>query len=183
LLRNAAVELPAEQRVLLALDDYHLITAPAIQQQLGFLLDHLPPQLRIVILTRAAPPLALPRRRARSELSEFRTADLRFSLCEITAFCQQIAGLSLAPPVVAALEQRSEGWIASLQLAALALETDPAGSAERLADLLAVQADGQLAVRSSGGSRQVGVGWRSSVSCDICNGGSRAAVTRRRKLN
>jgi LuxR family maltose regulon positive regulatory protein len=125
--------------VLLALDDYHLITAPAIQQQLGFLLDHLPPQLRIVILTRADPPLALPRRRARGELSEFRAADLRFSSPEIAAFFQQIAGISLAPPVVAALEQRSEGWIASLQLAALALEADPAGSAERLADLLAAE--------------------------------------------
>jgi LuxR family maltose regulon positive regulatory protein len=139
LLLNAAAELPADHRVLLTFDDYHLITAPAIQQQLSFLLDHLPPQLRVVILTRADPPLALPRRRARGELSEFRAADLRFSAHEIAAFFQQSAAITLAPPVVAALEQRSEGWIASLQLAALALEADPASSAERLADLLAAE--------------------------------------------
>lgn len=137
-LLNAAAALPADRRVVLALDDYHLITAPIIQQQMSFLLDHLPPQLRIAILTRADPPLALPRRRARGELSEVRAADLRFPAADIGRFFQQALGRALAPEAIAALDQRTEGWVAGLKLAALALESvaDADDDAARLAGLL-----------------------------------------------
>jgi LuxR family transcriptional regulator, maltose regulon positive regulatory protein len=135
---NAAAELPAEPRVLLVLDDYHVLTAPELHIQVGFLLDHLPPQLRVAILTRADPPLALPRRRAHGDVSEFRATDLRFTHAEIQAFFQQ-AGVTLDPAGATALEQRTEGWAASLQLAALAMEAGPGAGPARLTGLLAAE--------------------------------------------
>jgi LuxR family maltose regulon positive regulatory protein len=112
----------------LVLDDYHLAESPAIQPGMTFLLDRLPPQVRLVISTRADPALPLARFRARGELTEIRAADLRFTPDEINTFLVDAAGLDLDPMDVAALGARTEGWIASLQLAAVSLRgrADPA---------------------------------------------------------
>jgi LuxR family maltose regulon positive regulatory protein len=110
------------EALVLVLDDYHLITAQAVHDGLTYLLDHMPAQLRLVILTRADPPLPLARLRARDQLSEIRAGDLRFTAEEAAAFLNQVMGLSLAPADVAALEARTEGWIAGLQLAALSMQ-------------------------------------------------------------
>ena len=103
----------------LALDDYHVIDAPDIHESVTFLLDHLPPQVTIAITTRADPPLPLARLRGRGELLELRAADLRFTADEADAFLNHVMGLDLDPVHVAALEHRTEGWAAGLQLAAL----------------------------------------------------------------
>ena len=103
------------------LDDYHLAEGPDIQPGMAFLVEHLPPQLRLVISTRADPALPLARMRARGELTEVRAADLRFTQDEATAYLAEATGLDLDAADVAALEARTEGWIASLQLAALSL--------------------------------------------------------------
>lgn len=86
---------------------------------MAFLLDHLPPQVTVAMTTRADPPLPLSRLRARGELLEIRAADLRFTAQEADAFLNQVMGLQLGPAQVAALEARTEGWAAGLQLAAL----------------------------------------------------------------
>jgi LuxR family maltose regulon positive regulatory protein len=104
----------------LVLDDYHLIVAQPIHQGIAFLVDHLPPQLHLVIATRADPPLPLGRLRARGELVELRAADLRFT-AQATAFLNDVMALHLPERDVAALEMRTEGWIAGLQLAALSI--------------------------------------------------------------
>lgn len=107
--------------VVLVLDDYHLIDAPAIHQALTFLLEHLPPRLHLVIITRAEPPVSLSRLRARGELTELRAADLRFTPDEAGTFLTETMKLPLSTEAVAALETRTEGWIAGLQFAALAM--------------------------------------------------------------
>jgi ATP/maltotriose-dependent transcriptional regulator MalT len=107
--------------MVLVLDDYHLIEAPSIHQQQSFLLDHLPPQMHLVISTRADPPLPLARLRARDQLIELHESDLRFTRAEVVKFFNETMNLSLAPEQIAALETRTEGWIAGLQLAALSL--------------------------------------------------------------
>jgi len=108
--------------VAVVLDDYHLITAQPIHDALVFLLDHLPAHMHLVIATRANPPLPLARLRARGELSELRAAELRFTDDEAAAFLNQVMGLGLTGDAIAALEARTEGWIAGLQLAALSLQ-------------------------------------------------------------
>jgi LuxR family maltose regulon positive regulatory protein len=108
----------------LVLDDYHVIDAPAVDEALTFLIDHLPPQLHLVITTREDPQLPLARLRARDQLTELRAADLRFTSAEATAFLQAMS-LNLAAAEVTALEERTEGWIAGLQLAALSLQGQP----------------------------------------------------------
>ncbi|GAB4199239.1 MAG: LuxR C-terminal-related transcriptional regulator [Roseiflexaceae bacterium] len=113
--------------LLLALEDYHLITAPAIHALLQFLLDHAPAQLHIIISTRFDPPLALPRLRTRNHVTEIRERDLRFGPDEIATFLQR-RGLVASPAGVAALEARTEGWAAGLQLAALAVREQGATS-------------------------------------------------------
>lgn len=105
----------------LILDDYHVIEAKAVDRALTFLLDHLPPQLHLVIATREDPPLPLARLRARGQLTELRAADLRFTPAEAAAFLNQVMGLNLSVENVAALETRTEGWIAGLQLAAISM--------------------------------------------------------------
>ncbi len=102
-----------------ALDDYHVIDTAEVHRAVGFLLDHLPPQVTVAMTTRADPPLPLSRLRARGELLEVRAADLRFTAQEADAFLNQVMGLHLGPVEVAALEARTEGWAAGLQLAAL----------------------------------------------------------------
>ena len=106
----------------LALDDYHVITAPPIHEALTFLLDHLPLHIHVVLLTRADPPLPLPRLRARNQLTEIRAADLRFTEDETADFLNRVMELDLSARDIAALEQRTEGWIVGLQLAALSMQ-------------------------------------------------------------
>jgi LuxR family maltose regulon positive regulatory protein len=112
----------------LALDDYHAITAQPIHDALAFLLDHRPSQMHLILLTRADPPLPLSRLRARSQLTEIRAADLRFTSDEAADFLNQVMGLNLSAEDIAALEARTEGWIAGLQLAALSLQGHDAQS-------------------------------------------------------
>ena len=106
----------------LALDDYHVLEAQPIHAALIFLLDHLPPQMHLVITTREDPPLPLARWRARGQMTEIRAGDLRFTEAEAAAFLNQAMGLELTPDDIAALEARTEGWIAGLHLAALSLQ-------------------------------------------------------------
>ena len=107
---------------ILVLDDYHLIDARLVDDTLTFLLEHLPPQMHVVITTREDPNFPLARFRARNQLTELRVTDLRFTPSEAAEFLNQVMGLSLSAKDVAALETRTEGWIAGLQLAALSMQ-------------------------------------------------------------
>src|SRR4051794_7010648 len=109
----------------LALDDYHVVDAAGVHEAVTFLVDNLPPQVTLAMTTRADPPLPLARLRARGELLEIRAADLRFTEAEACAFLNDVMGLELDPRHVAALEQRTEGWAAGLQLAALSARSRP----------------------------------------------------------
>ena len=106
----------------LVLDDYHVIDAKAIDNALTFLLEHLPSQMRLVIATREDPQLPMARLRARDQLTELRVTDLRFTPSEAAGFLNQAMGLNLSPEDIAALETRTEGWIAGLQLAAISMQ-------------------------------------------------------------
>lgn len=106
----------------LVLDDYHVIDDAAVHQALAFLVDHLPTQLHLFIAGRTDPPWPLARLRARGELIELRAADLSFTPIEAAAFLNDIMRLDLPPIDIAALEERTEGWIAGLQMAALSLQ-------------------------------------------------------------
>ena len=106
---------------ILVLDDYHVIDAQAVDQAIAFLLDHLPSQMHLVITTREDPQLPLPRYRVRGQMTELRAADLRFTPVEAAGFLNQVMGLQLSAEEVNALETRTEGWIAALQLAALSM--------------------------------------------------------------
>jgi LuxR family transcriptional regulator, maltose regulon positive regulatory protein len=108
--------------VILVLDDYHVLDAQAIDQALAYLVDHLPPRLHLAIATREDPALPLARLRAWDQLTEVRAADLRFTPAEAAAFLNQVMGLSLSAEDIAALERRTEGWIAGLQLAAISMQ-------------------------------------------------------------
>ena len=107
---------------ILVLDDYHVIQAMPVHRQLEFLVEHQPPQMHLVLITREDPPLPLARLRARSQMVEIRQADLRFSPQECTDFLGRVMGLELSLQDIAALERRTEGWIAGLQLAALSMQ-------------------------------------------------------------
>ena len=104
------------------LDDYHIIDSKPVDNALAFLLEHLPPQMHLVITTREDPDLPLARLRARGQLTELRAADLRFTPAEAAEFLNQAMSLQLSAEDIAALEARTEGWITGLQLAALALQ-------------------------------------------------------------
>src|SRR5579859_6384147 len=106
----------------LVLDDYHVLDAKPVDQALAFLIDHLPPHIHLVIATREDPHLPLARLCARAQLTEVRAIDLRFTPSEAAAFLNQMMGLTLSAEDIAALERRTEGWIAGLQLAALSLQ-------------------------------------------------------------
>ena len=108
--------------VVLVLDDYHLLEARDVQDGMAYLLEHLPPQIHLVIAGRADPALPVARLRARGELVEIRAADLRFTPDEAAAYLNEVMGLALTAPDVAALEGRTEGWIAALQMAALSMQ-------------------------------------------------------------
>lgn len=123
------------QHFLLVLDDYHVITSPAIQRAFAFLLNHLPAQMHVVLASRVDPSLPLPRLRARQQMIELGAADLRFTDQEAAAFLHGVMGLELSARDIATLEARTEGWIAGLQLAALSLQGR--GPADRAAFLSA----------------------------------------------
>jgi len=123
---NDVAAAPAD--FILVLDDYHVVDHPAVHGALQAIVAHQPPNLHLVIVTREDPPLPLARLRARGELVEVRAADLRFTVAEAILFLNQTMGLALDDAAVAALDERVEGWIAGLQLAALSLQSaaDPA---------------------------------------------------------
>ena len=108
--------------LVLVLDDYHLITEPAIHDALTLIIDRLPPAIHLLLVSRADPPLPLARWRVRGQLAEVRAADLRFTNAEAAVFFNEVMGLHLSPAAIATLETRTEGWIAALQLAALSLQ-------------------------------------------------------------
>jgi LuxR family maltose regulon positive regulatory protein len=105
----------------LILDDYHVVDAEAVDDALTFLVEHLPPRMHLVIATREDPPLPIARLRARGQMSELRAAELRFTPTEAAEFLGGAMGLKLSAEEMAALENRTEGWIAGLQLAALSM--------------------------------------------------------------
>lgn len=117
---NGLVEFPAES--FLVFDDYHTIHNPKVHELVAFFIDHLPPQMHLIFASRVDPPWALARYRARNQLYEIRGQDLRFSTEEILEFLDRTAGLSLSLEDVSALEERTEGWVAGLQLAALSMQ-------------------------------------------------------------
>ena len=106
----------------LVLDDYHVIDSQPIHSAIAFLLDHLPPQMHLVIASRSDPPLPLARLRGRGELTDLRASDLRFTPDEAAVFLNEVMGLDLTAGEVEALETRTEGWVAGLQLAALSMQ-------------------------------------------------------------
>ena len=122
---------PGPDEVLLVLDDYHLVDAGQVHESVAFLLENLPPGLRVVVSGRADPPLPLARLRARGQLAELRAADLRFTTDEAAGLLREAVGAELPGAAVAALVARTEGWAAGLQLAGLSLRghADPAGFA------------------------------------------------------
>jgi LuxR family maltose regulon positive regulatory protein len=105
----------------LVLDDYHLVDARPVDDALAFLIEHLPPQMHLMITTREDPQLPLARLRVRDQMTELRAADLRFTPAEAAAFLSQVMDLDLSTADITALEERTEGWIAGLQLAALSM--------------------------------------------------------------
>jgi LuxR family transcriptional regulator, maltose regulon positive regulatory protein len=106
----------------LVLDDCHLITSQPVYETIQFLLEHLPAHMHLVLLTRADPPLPLARLRARDQLTEIRVPGLRFQPEEAAQFLNEVMGLGLSSGDITALESRTEGWIAGLQLAAVSLQ-------------------------------------------------------------
>ena len=120
-----AGELMPGDRWVLVLDDYQVIEAVEVHEAVTFLLDHLSDQLHLVMATRSDPPLPLARLRARGQLTEVRAADLRFTAAEAQDFLNRAMGLDLSPADVDALDERTEGWVAGLQLAALSLRGMP----------------------------------------------------------
>ena len=111
------------EEFVLVLDDYHVIDAQPIHDAIAFLLEHMPPQMHLVIASRSDPPLRLARLRARGQMTELRATDLRFTAEEVALFLKDVMGLNLSTVEVEALERRTEGWIAGLQLAALSMRS------------------------------------------------------------
>jgi LuxR family transcriptional regulator, maltose regulon positive regulatory protein len=141
---NAFGEIPSP--LLVTLDDYHAISNPIIHDSLTFLLEHVPNGVTFLIATRVMPPLSLARFRARRQLVDIRLQDLRFQRAEISQLFNELYALDLAEPEIAAMEARTEGWAAGLQLAVLALQAESdnrqefiqrfSGSHEYIADYL-----------------------------------------------
>ena len=121
-LLNELNELAGQASLILVLDDYHRIRSPVIHEALQFAVEHAPPNLHIILITREDPPLTLARWRARARLTEIRAADLRFNPEETADFLARTMALHLSANEITALETRTEGWVAGLQLAALALK-------------------------------------------------------------
>jgi LuxR family maltose regulon positive regulatory protein len=111
-----------EQNIILILDDYHVIEAQAVHDALSFLLDHLPPNIHLVITSRSDPLLKIPSLRAKGQVTELRAENLRFTTLEAARFLNQVMGLTLSEDDVLSLEIRTEGWITGLHLAALSIQ-------------------------------------------------------------
>ena len=109
------------QQFIFVLDDYHVVDTRSVDEALTFLLEHMPPQMHLVITTREDPNLPLARWRVRNQLNELRVNDLRFGMAETAEFLRQVTGLNVSEENIATLEARTEGWIAGLQLAALSM--------------------------------------------------------------
>ena len=124
---NDVSSLVVGKPLVLALDDYHTIRTESIHASLDYLIDHLPPNLRLVVASREDPPLALSLLRGRGHLNGIRAADLRFTEGETGDLLNSALGLGLSTHDIAALESRTEGWVAGLQMAALSLrgQSDP----------------------------------------------------------
>ncbi|GCF06550.1 LuxR C-terminal-related transcriptional regulator [Dictyobacter arantiisoli] len=125
------ISMDITQEIVLVLDDYHTINTPAIHQSLMFLLEHLPPNFHLILLTRHDPPLPLARLRVQGKLSELRSNDLRFTLDETSLLLSQTMQLELTSNEITELHTRTEGWIAGLQLAALSLQYKESASAKQ----------------------------------------------------
>jgi LuxR family maltose regulon positive regulatory protein len=110
------------KQLVLVLDDYHVIESEMVQQMVAFLVEHLPPQVHLVITSRQEPKLPLPRLRVRQQVNELHASDLRFTAAEAQQFFKQVMRLDLTEADIDALEARTEGWIAGLQMAALSLQ-------------------------------------------------------------
>ena len=110
------------ENFLLILDDYHVVDSKGVDQVLTFLVEHQPSRMHLVVATREDPPIPLARLRARGQLTEMRAADLRFTPSEAAEFLNRMMGLKLRDIDIAALEARTEGWIAGLQMAALSMQ-------------------------------------------------------------
>jgi LuxR family maltose regulon positive regulatory protein len=119
-LLNEITRLP--DNFILVMDDYHVIDSKSVDEVLTFLLEHQPPNMRLVIVTREDPNVPLARLRARGQLVELRAADLRFTPAEAAEFLNQMMELDLSDGDIDALEARTEGWIAGLQMAALSMQ-------------------------------------------------------------
>lgn len=140
LINDLLTHLPPDARLILVLDDFHWIHNAAIHQSLNYLLQHQPPQLHLMLLTRADPPLSLARLRVEGRLLELRAADLRLTPPEIAAFFSQKMALNIPETAVDLLAEQTEGWAAGLQLAALAaltLRQQGAADVARLVQTLA----------------------------------------------
>jgi LuxR family transcriptional regulator, maltose regulon positive regulatory protein len=114
-----------DEPLVFVLDDYHVITQPEIQQLLLFLLDHMPAQMHLIISSRSDPPWPLARLRVRGDILEIRSQEMRFTLQEAATFLNDRMGLALSSQDIAALENRTEGWIVGLQMAALSMHQRP----------------------------------------------------------
>lgn len=125
---NALAGIPRDITVIL--DDYHAIVEPAIHESVALLLDHLPKRLHLIVSSRTEPPLPLARPRALGRVAELRVSDLRCTREEVATFLQRVMGLQLAPEAEDLLAERTEGWLAGLQLAALALRGGSVASSE-----------------------------------------------------
>jgi len=110
-----------QEESILVLDDYHLIDSKSVNEVLNFLIEHLPPSMHLVIAGRADPPLPISRLRVQGEVNEIRTPDLRFTETEVNTLLNDLMGFDLSPEDIAILERRTEGWVASIQLAVLSM--------------------------------------------------------------
>ncbi len=106
----------------LVLDDFHVITTPVLHEVIAFLVDYLPPQMHLVLSSRTFPPIALARLRVQGQVTQIQATDLRFTMPEVTDFFNTVMGLHLKEADIEVLEQRTEGWVAGLRLAAQALQ-------------------------------------------------------------
>ncbi|WP_341348537.1 LuxR C-terminal-related transcriptional regulator [Paenibacillus sp. FSL H3-0469] len=117
-------DLAAMAPCIIILDDYHVVQSQSVDKLVSFLLDHLPGHVRLVMITREQPQIPLARLRVQDQLTELRASDLVFTSAEAEEFLNRIMGLNLPADKIAALESRTEGWIAGLQLAALSIQGD-----------------------------------------------------------
>ncbi len=124
--------IPTDKILTLVLDDFHWIHNAEIHQSLSYFLQHQPPQLHLILLTRADPPLSLARLRVEGRLVELRAADLRLTPVEMTVYLNEVMGLEVSAELLALLTEKIEGWAAGLQLAALSLRQRTPADAERL---------------------------------------------------